>query len=83
MITSEQIRAARALLRMTVAELANRSGVGVATIKRLEATNGIPAAHARTLDFLENAFNEAGVEFIGAPNDQPGVRLKLPKARKS
>ena len=82
MITSEQIRAARALLRMTVAELANRSRIGVATIKRLEAANGIPAAHARTLDTLETTFNQAGVEFIGGPNDQPGVRLRFSKANK-
>jgi hypothetical protein len=46
---------------------------------RLEATNGVPAAHARTLDFLENEFNEAGVEIIGAPNDQLGMRLNVSK----
>lgn len=75
MITSEQIRAGRSLLRMTVAELANLSGVGVATIKRMEAFSGIPQVQTRTLDLICKALNAAGVEFIGTPEDRPGVRL--------
>ena len=75
MITSQQIRAARALLRITVAELAEMSEVGVATIKRIEAVNGIPPSHAKTLDQLFRSLSNAGVEFIGSPDDRPGVRL--------
>ena len=76
MITSQQIRAARALLRITVVDLANASGVGIATIKRIEAVNGIPPAHARTLDQISRALSEAGIEFVGTPDDRPGVRIK-------
>ena len=76
MITSQQIRAARALLRITVVDLANASGVGVATIKRIEAVNGIPPAHAKTLDQISRSLSDAGIEFIGTPDDKPGVRLK-------
>lgn len=76
MITSAQIRAARALLRITVNDLAEMSKIGIATIKRMEAGNGIPPAHARTLDQLSKALEMAGVEFIGSPDDRPGVRLK-------
>ena len=76
MITSAQIRAARALLRITVNDLAEMSEIGIATIKRMEAGNGIPPAHARTLDQLSKALEMAGVEFIGSPDDRPGVRLK-------
>ncbi len=75
-ITSDQIRAARALLRLSVSELSAGSGVGIATIKRIEAVSGIPPAHVRTLDQLEKAFIDFGVEFIGTPDDRPGVRLK-------
>jgi len=64
---------------MTVAELAHLSGVGIATIKRIEAGSGIPMAHARTLDQITRALMEAGVEFVGNPEDRPGVRLSLPK----
>ena len=76
MIISAQIRAARALLRITVNDLAEMSEIGIATIKRMEANNGIPPAHARTLDRLSKALEMAGVEFIGTPDDRPGVRLK-------
>ena len=76
MITSQQIRAARALLRITVVDLANASGVGIATIKRIEAVNGIPPAHARTLDQISRALSEAGIEFVGTPDDRPGLRIK-------
>ena len=75
MIASEQIRAARALLRITAQELSTASGVGLATIKRLEAGNGLPAAHAQTLDRLTKALEVAGIEFIGTPDNGPGVRL--------
>jgi transcriptional regulator with XRE-family HTH domain len=75
-ITSEQIRAARALTRMTVSQLSEYAGVGVATIKRLEAVDGVPPAQARTLTSLQKAFELAGVEFVGTPADNPGVRLK-------
>ena len=78
MITSQQIRAARALLRMTVAQLSLDSGIGVATIKRLEAVDGVPPTHARTLDQISKTLETAGIEFIGTPGDRPGVRLKSP-----
>ena len=52
------------------------SEIGIATIKRMEAGDGIPPAHARTLDQLSKALERAGVEFIGSSDDRPGVRLK-------
>ena len=61
---------------MTVVELSAASGVGVATIKRLEAVDGLPPANARTLVSLQEALIVAGVEFIGTHDLQPGVRLK-------
>lgn len=76
MITSEQIRAARALTRMTVSQLSEHAGVGIATIKRLEAVDGVPPAQARTLASLQEAFELAGVEFVGSASESPGVRLK-------
>jgi hypothetical protein len=63
------------MLRITVADLASTSGVGVATIKRIEAHAGIPPANARTLDLLSKALTTAGIEFVGSPEDRPGVRL--------
>lgn len=75
MITSAQIRAARAMLEWTRADLAKYSGVGFSSMMRIESSNGVPGAHARTLEAIEKAFQQAGIEFIGTPEDRPGVRL--------
>ncbi len=75
MITSGQIRAARALLRWSSAELSDASGVGTATIKRLEVMQGVPSGQVRTLLAIKEALELAGVEFIGTPTENPGVRL--------
>jgi transcriptional regulator with XRE-family HTH domain len=74
-IISEQIRAARQLLRITADELANLSGVGVATIRRYELMSGVPSGNARSVEAIQQALEARGVEFIGAPEDRPGVRL--------
>ena len=75
MLSSCQIRAARALLRWSADDLAKSSGVGVATIRRIELGEGVPSSNARTLESLKKALELVGVEFIGAPDDRPGVRL--------
>jgi transcriptional regulator with XRE-family HTH domain len=76
LITSDQIRAARALLRWTAKDLAENSGVAVSTIKRLELMSGVPSGQVRILSAIHSAFDGAGVEFIGSPSDAPGVRLR-------
>jgi transcriptional regulator with XRE-family HTH domain len=71
MTTPEQIKAARALLRMEQDELARRAGVSVTTIRRLEAAKGEYAVAEETAEGVRNALREAGVEFI-----HDGVSLK-------
>jgi transcriptional regulator with XRE-family HTH domain len=80
LITSGQIRAARALLRWTGKELAEASGVAFSTLMRLETGEGVPGAQAKTLDAIQKAFEEAGIEFIGTPEDGPGVRWRPAKS---
>lgn len=77
MITSEQIRAARQLIRVTAEELASQSGVGVATIRRFELMVGVPSGNARSVEAIQATLEQMGVEFIGSPDDRPGVRLKI------
>ncbi|MGA2494663.1 MAG: transcriptional regulator [Roseiarcus sp.] len=79
MITSEQIRAARALLRWEQRDLADASKVSLPSIKRLETILGPLAAQERTIDALRAALEAAGVEFIAENGGGPGVRLKKPK----
>ena len=77
MITGTQIRAARALLRWSARDLAEHADIGMATVQRLEIKDGVPAGRAHTLVKLQQAMESAGVEFIGSPDDGPGVRLYL------
>ena len=76
MITSDQIRAARALLRWSGRDLAEKTGLGFSTLMRLEVLDGVPSAQAKTLETIQRAFEKAGVEFIGSPEEGAGVRWK-------
>ncbi len=75
MIGGAQVRAARSLLRWTVQDLAEKSKVSLPTIHRLEQHDGVPPVRERTLHDIVRAFEEAGVEFIGSP-EEPGVILR-------
>ncbi|WP_228536318.1 helix-turn-helix domain-containing protein [Noviherbaspirillum malthae] len=77
MITSAQIRAARALLRWSADELAQKAGVGIATVKRFELMDNVPEGRTSTLQAIQRTLELAGVEFIGTPDDGPGVRLRI------
>ena len=79
MITSGQIRAGRALLKWTGADLAERSGVAFSTIMRMETADGTPNGTMKTIEAIKKAFENAGIEFIGSPDDRPGVRLTHPR----
>ncbi len=75
--TSEQIRAAKALLRWSGEDLATQAGVSLSTIRRVEAVSGVPEGQSlKTLLAITNALEAAGIEFIGTPDDSPGVRLR-------
>ena len=76
MITSAQIRAARGILDWSRKDLAERSGVSFASMMRLESFEGVPASNFKTLESVKQAFEKAGVEFIGTPEDGAGVRWK-------
>jgi len=63
---------ARAALRWTLQELADRAGVSRATLTRFESEQGSPIG--ATLTVVRQALEAAGVEFIDG--DAPGVRLR-------
>jgi len=68
-----QLRAARAMLGLSQAEIAGRSCLSVPTVKRAEAGVRVSdAVRAAITVVLKNA----GVEFING--DEPGVKLKRP-----
>jgi len=76
LITSAQIRAARGMLEWTRTDLAEKSGVGFSSMQRLESANGVPGAQFKTLEAIKEAFEKAGIEFIGTPDHGAGVRWK-------
>src|SRR3954451_16914560 len=55
MITADQIRAARALLRWSAKHLADKTGVSLNTIQRMEAAIGVPRGLAKNLEAVQEA----------------------------
>ena len=79
MLTGQQIRMARSALKWSARELAERTGLAMKTIQRIEATDNTPASYSSTLTDLKSCFESAGIEFIGTPDDAPGVRIHTQK----
>ena len=75
-VTSEQIRAARALLRWEQKDLAEASKVSLPSIKRLEIQPGALAAQERTVFAIRAALESSGVIFVDDNGEGAGVRLR-------
>jgi predicted transcriptional regulator len=81
-ITSGQMRAARAMLAIDQRQLAQSAGVSLPTIQRMEASGGQVRGNVDTLTRVIDAFDRAGIELIGenarSESGGRGVRLKAP-----
>ncbi|HOO81742.1 MAG TPA: helix-turn-helix transcriptional regulator [Alphaproteobacteria bacterium] len=79
MITSPQLRAARALLGWDQKQLAELSGLSLPTIQRMESSDDMVRGNVDSLTKIISALNEAGVELIGesviSTGQGRGVRL--------
>jgi hypothetical protein len=75
-LTSAQIRAARALLRWSAADLADASSVAANTIRRAEVAEGQTTLTTPNDLAIRRALEAAGVEFIDANGGGQGVRLR-------
>ena len=82
MISSAQLRAARALLGIDQRKLAKLSRLSVPTIQRMEASTGVIRGNVDSLMKLVGALDAAGIELIGegvvSPGGGRGVRLRRP-----
>ena len=76
MISSKQIKAARSLLGWKGKDLADKSGVGITTLRRYEAQDGIPNANKFVIKAIKGCLEEEGIVFSGDPVKDPGVSLK-------
>ena len=77
MFTSYQLRAARAILRWSIEDLSEKTGIGTTTLKRFESGDGVPNGHLRNFETIKGVLEKAGIEFIGSPEEGAGVRWKL------
>lgn len=80
MITSQQMRAARALLGIDQRELAELAGLSLPTIQRMEASNGQVRGVVDTLVKVIGALESNGIELLGEYSSSVGtgrgVRLR-------
>ncbi len=81
MITNTQLRAARGLIGWSQARLAEASGLGIATIKRMEGERGPLRSSAENVLKVQQALEDTGVIFIDEDELGPGVRLREPTSR--
>ena len=77
MLTSPQIKAARALLGWSQPALAQASGLSLPTIVRMESKLGPGRSSAANVESVQVALEAAGITFLESTNESgPGVRLK-------
>ena len=79
MLSGVQIRMARNALRWSVKDLADRSDVSTSTITRAETVDGVPETTRANLQARKDTLEAAGIEFVGTPDDAPGIRLRSPR----
>jgi transcriptional regulator with XRE-family HTH domain len=82
MLSSSQLRAARALAGLDQRQLAEKAGLSVPTIQRMEASEGVIRGHVDSLMKIVAALDQSGVELIAedavSTGGGRGVRLKAP-----
>ena len=76
MISGSQIRAASGLVRWSAEKLAQKSKLGVATVRRAEAVDGEPPITIANVEAIRAALESAGVIFVEENGEGPGVRLQ-------
>ena len=76
-VSGNQIKASRALIGMEQAELADKAGVSINTVRNMEAA-GADEVRVRsdTLFRVQEALKAAGVIFVEENGDGPGVRIR-------
>jgi hypothetical protein len=79
-ITGRQIAAARTLLGLGQADLAERSLISAPTLKRMEASEGFAEGIPNNVVAVRRALESAGVIFLDENGAGAGVRLSKRRA---
>ena len=82
LITTRQVKAARALLAWSQSDLAEKSKVSEPTIARLESVDGELGGRQDTIEKIRAALETAGITFLQPSDGGPGVQLKNKKRKK-
>jgi transcriptional regulator with XRE-family HTH domain len=77
MISAKQIKAARVFLGWEQRDLAEKSGLSLPTIQRMEKL-GVERSSVANAQKVQGALESAGVQFIDQNGGGPGVRLREP-----
>jgi predicted transcriptional regulator len=73
--TGVQLRAARNALGWSIERLAKEASISVRTIIRYEDYDSVPPSRGGNLLAIIEVMEAAGIEFIGTPDDAPGIRI--------
>lgn len=76
----EQIRAARALIGWTAADLAQHSGVSYPTVQRMDAAKGPVSGRHGTVEAIRKALEAQGVQFLEAGQVATGAGVAIKPA---
>ena len=79
LITSSQIRAGRGALGWSASHLAEEAGLSLRTVQTAETEDGHNKIRKSTVLAIKATLESAGIEFIGTPDDAPGVRIHTQK----
>ena len=75
LVSSNQIRMARAALGWSLKELSVHCSVSARTLHRLEAEGGFEKITQANLKLIKQTLEAHGIEFIGSEEEGPGIRL--------
>jgi hypothetical protein len=75
LITASQIRSARSALGWSATLLGEKAGLSLRTIQTAEAEGGDNKVRKSSVLAIKTTLESAGIEFIGTPEDGPGIRI--------
>jgi transcriptional regulator with XRE-family HTH domain len=81
MLQVAQVRAARALLGWRQEDVARAAKISVATVRRIESQEGPLTGYVSTLVKIQDAFQQAGIQFID-DDELGGFGLRMAKKKK-
>lgn len=75
MLTGIQIKAARTFLGWSQRDLCANTGLSIASVRRIEGTDGLPPVTVSTLEKVEKTFKDWGLTVEQSDHEQV-IRLK-------